>query len=640
MTNITDGKISDPSLIVPALPAPRKEPLHPPTRHRGDGAAFWAGYFFSIKTLLLEAWARRWTAAFLTVSVLLSVFIIHGTEFNNVNNFRDQSIQVPIIYSYADSSLYPKDFLLDARQGYVTWLYPILGWLSRVFPLAGMMILLYIVTVFLTIGAVYTLAENLFPRRQVGFFAVMLWMAFFPNPGGDFTHSPFVTHTTLAIGIELWALVLIVRRQHTAAGMLIGFGANINAMISFFMGMAWLFSLLDEAPRLWVRKLVRGGAVMVVTASPILLWRLSLPFVEGSTDQFVEIIRARLWYAVFPFSVSPGLWFGFWGMFVLWVYSFRYGKPAAHRQMLAIISGIGALCIVGLVFTEFIPLEFMIEMQTIRSSWLINLIILLYIAHMLSALLHRGQWLSTVMAFIIIGGFILARWIMELFPLAQPVPYPFYVDLDTAWNRENPILTAALLMALLLAVMGVFWRLTQTHISPSDAAYRRRASVWFGAVVVGFGLPALIPSNIPQDQHQTTLAWEETLVWIEGHTPQDALFVTPPTLDGFRNLAKRSQVGDWKDGTVGIFSNGWAVDWYARMVDMGFDAEAFAFNDMTQERLCLVAQKYEADYVVVFQADNIQGEPIYQNDRFEVIPIEQLTCPAQTDPPSVVPWLG
>lgn len=152
-------------------------------------------------------------------------------------------------------------------------------------------------------------------------------------------------------------------------------------------------------------------------------------------------------------------------------------------------------------------------------------------------------------------------------------------------------------------------------------------AVWMSFAVIGFAIPGFLPSHIPSEQRITTQNWEEALIWIEQHTPVDATFVTPPTLDGFRVQAKRAQIGDWKDGTVGIFYNGWAIEWYERMLALGFDPETFTFEQMTQERLCAVAERYTADYVVVFSRGAIRGTAIFENEQFQVIPVDQLECP-------------
>ncbi|NDJ86421.1 MAG: hypothetical protein GYB66_11075 [Chloroflexi bacterium] len=572
--------------------------------------------------------AEPWLVAiFLILMTLLVAFGAQGFEHGSVNNFSDQSIQLPIIYSYADPALFTDDFLIAARDSYVTFFYPAIGFGSRFVSLELLMLGLYVASVGITVGAIYALAETLFPRRYVGMVAVLLWMAFLPNIGGDFIHSPFVTHSTFAIALALWALVMIFRGQYTGAAVLLGLITNINAMTSFFVTFMWAFAVVTN-PREWSWRLVRIPIIMFIAALPVLWWRFSLPLVEASLDTFVNIVRMRLWYAVFPFSISTILWIGFFGLVLLWLYSFRYGKPQQHNKVLRMILGISILCTIGTVFSEVIPVEFIIELQLIRSGWLINLLITFYIANMIRELLVSRRPREAFSAFLLVALLAAPRIAIEFLPMTHPTPYQLYVDFDTSWAREYGVMYGAALVLLIVLSVWVVWQLIQHKIGPTQPVFTRRVVAWFGFSAVIFALlPGLLETEVPSDQMAQTSAWEETLIWVENNTPKDARFMAPPTMDGFRTIAQRSHIGDWKDGTVGIFNNGWAIEWYDLMLDMGFDEDRFAFETMTPDRLCYVASKYETDYAVVDLSWDITGEPVYQNDQFAVVETDATTCP-------------
>lgn len=568
---------------------------------------------------------RQLIAVFLALNVVVIIVGVQGYSFGRLNNFHDQSIQIPIIYSYADASLFSSDFLLDARDTYVTLFYPVLGFLSRAIPLEALMAGLYVAAVALTVTAIYALATRLFERREVGLVAAVMWMAYFPNPGGDFVHSPFVTHTTFSIAIELWALVLFFRWRYFWAGALIGLATNINAMTGVFVASMCMFALMSQ-PRRWNLKMLWLPVMTGVMALPILIWRFSLPLTEASLEEFVDIIQLRLWYAVFPSEMSPWLWVGFFAVLIFWALSFRYGKPKEHHAVVAMVLGIGSLSLIGTIFAEIIPLEFVIELQLIRSTWLINLVILLYFANMIYAQLTSGDRRQVALAFLLIALFAVPRWVIELQPPSQPTPYPLRIDLDTVWHDQYPLLVG---IVIALALAGMLWsarRWLRDRASQLTNAQTRPLLAWFGVTVVFFTIPAFINSNVPDDQVKVTEDWETTLVWIEQNTAQDAYFYTPPTLDGFRVIAKRSHLGNWKDGTVGIFHNGWAIEWRDRMYQMGFVEDEFAFEPLTQDRLCDLAAYYALDYAVVFNEWEIEGDYVYENDSFAVLPTQSLTC--------------
>lgn len=561
-------------------------------------------------------------ALFLIAAAVFLIVGVQGLEHANPNNFRDQSVQIPVIESYADPGLFQGDFLLEVRASYVTLFYPALGYLSRAVPLEPLMLALYVLASAATLAGVYGLTVTVFHEPLAGLVAALLWMAYLPNPGGDFTHSPFVTHTTFAAAFQVWALVLFFRRRPLAAAVVLGVAANINAMTSFFVAVMWGAALLVD-PRRSLARIARIYGVLLIFALPVLVWRLSLPFSEASLGEFVEIVRLRLWYAVFPFSFSPLLWAGFGAMLVLWRVSWRFGRPGQHRQIVAMVGGIAVLCLVGIVFSELVPVEFIIELQLVRSTWLINLLILVYVAHMITRLLETPQSRRRWIAFALMLPFVLPRLVIEFFPPGQPTPYPLVIDLDTPWVDAHGAAVAAILACTLVVLLGSVWALRRGAVNRGRAAWTLG---WFAASLVGLALPAFVPAMLPAAQQRATGDWRQTLLWIEANTGADAYFVTPPQYDGFRMVARRGYVGDWKDGTVGIFHNGWAIEWYERMLDLGFDPDAFTFAPMTQPQVCEVIARYGASHAVVLREWNIQGEAVYENDTFAVMPVEGIAC--------------
>ncbi len=384
----------------------------------------------------------------------------------------------------------------------------------------------------------------------------------------------------------------------------------------------WGMALLVDPQRSF-KQIVRIYALLLVFALPVLLWRMTLPFTEASLDEFVDIVRLRLWYAVFPFSFSLLLWAGFGAMLVLWRVSWRFGRPAQHRQILAMAGGIALLCAIGIVFAEIIPVEFIIELQLVRSTWLINLLILVYVARMIAHLLDStGAWRRWI-ALALVMAFVLPRLAIEFFPPDQPTPYPLVIDLDTPWIDAHGALVALILAAALVVLLWAVYVLRRGTLAGSRLAWTLG---WFATSLVGLALPAFIPAALPAAQQRATGDWRQALVWIEANTAPDAYFLTPPQYDGFRMVARRGYVGDWKDGTVGIFHNGWAIEWYERMLDLGFDPDAFAFVSMTQAHLCDAATRYGVSHVVTLREWDIRGETAYENSTFAVIPVEGLAC--------------
>jgi hypothetical protein len=573
---------------------------------------------------LARLYAQRWRLIFLLLVTLLVAFIIQeGFEHAQVGQFRDQSVQLPILYSYADHNLFPGDLLLEARVTYVTWLYPVLGFLSRYIPLELLMLALYVSSVGLTISAVYYLAEHFFPGQYAGLIAVLLWTVWLPNPGGDFLRSSFPTHTTTAVGLQLWGLVLALRGRSLWAAALIGFAININAMTGLFLGLTWAFWLLSQREQ-WSWRLLLIPLVAGLFALPTLYWK----FGSGAAVQdipmedFVGIMRTRLWYAIFPFSVNSGLWLSFGMVLAAWFYAARYAPNRTNVQVFCMMQAIVLLVIVGTVFTEFYPVELVIELQLLRSTWVLNLFAMLYFANMIAHLLkgNRAEMYLAIGLTILMAA---PRVILEFVPLPQPTPYLAYVDLNPVQNPSPTWWGMLGLCVLLGGIALAAWRMLPHQ---GDLHLDRRMAAWLMFAGFLFALPLFIDTSIPDEQALTTREWAASLEWVRENTPVDAQFVTPPTMDGFRVGAQRTHFSDWKDGTLLVFNPELAQIWLTRMQELGFDEQSFRFETPTQAQLCHIIQKYEMDYILADLQWGIQGEAVYQNKRFSVIPAEKLVC--------------
>jgi hypothetical protein len=96
----------------------------------------------------------------------------------------------------------------------------------------------------------------------------------------------------------------------------------------------------------------------------------------------------------------------------------------------------------------------------------------------------------------------------------------------------------------------------------------------------------------------------------------DAACFVPPGTRGFRVFAKRTSVGDRKDGAASVFSERYAKTWQARMTALQ-DYENF---DESQWRR--LAVKYQASLIVTRASHSLNFAKLYDNERFSVYRIE------------------
>jgi uncharacterized membrane protein len=98
--------------------------------------------------------------------------------------------------------------------------------------------------------------------------------------------------------------------------------------------------------------------------------------------------------------------------------------------------------------------------------------------------------------------------------------------------------------------------------------------------------------------------------WARTKTPSDALFLAPTTVSGFRMVAERGLVADWRDGTQLYFSAKFGPEWLARLnaVEPGLllspdgsrlVARGRSLETLDDEELLNLAKKYNATYILL-----------------------------------------
>jgi hypothetical protein len=120
--------------------------------------------------------------------------------------------------------------------------------------------------------------------------------------------------------------------------------------------------------------------------------------------------------------------------------------------------------------------------------------------------------------------------------------------------------------------------------------------------------------------------------WLREKSPKDAIYLTPPDLEGARFLGQRAIVVDWK--AVPLIPSE-LLGWYQRVCDVtGREVRSIGdlggYNGLDRERLSLIVSKYHPEYVVLRRepARRFPDLPVvYQNSGYSVLKITD--SPAQ-----------
>ncbi|HWZ87707.1 MAG TPA: DUF6798 domain-containing protein [Polyangiaceae bacterium] len=155
-----------------------------------------------------------------------------------------------------------------------------------------------------------------------------------------------------------------------------------------------------------------------------------------------------------------------------------------------------------------------------------------------------------------------------------------------------------------------------------------------GAVAFYLQAPAKVEEGwrrstlVKDDEGRTNL---DLYRWLRESSPRDAVYLTPPDLDGARFLGQRAIVVDWK--AVPLIPNELLV-WYERLCDVTGrhvqgSGDLAGYQALDAERLSLLVAKYHPDYLVLRRGGERRFASlpvVYQNGGYSVL---KIVPPAQ-----------
>jgi hypothetical protein len=527
----------------------------------------------------------------------------------------DQIISLAYLKHAADPALYANDpFIALGAHRYTFFWYLFvpfqqLGWLEPAM-FAG-----HVLSVYLTFWALWSLSQALFENRLVSVLAVAGMVV--PHLGlGPFVFIEFsLLYRTAVLPFILWALALYVRRRLVPAFALLGVLYNFHVIsVNFALGLV-VFAALGELRQLggWVspRRLALGLGAFAVCAVPVLAWRAS----DGALDLSVR----PAWLALManngtvrtvdlPGPGLTGLLVTASGlaMIVMFLVA-RRGRPQSPQDRTSLHFMAAALLILagGQAAYHWLPLTFIIQLQLVRVSIFVQ----------------------------VLGYLYFARY------LAQPWPHP-------NGRLSRALVTMAfVLLPLSFLVLAV---LALCRLPPAARWWRARASLAAGLTLGGYVLSLAASAAFGYWQPGIRIGaprddWSAAQVWARGHTPKDALFITPPQIgglyeSGWRDFSERGTVVTLTDLEDVAYSPGYLSTWQPRFEavapgalarftgDPAADpaATARAFYSLGGAQLLAAAREYGATYLVVERPHARPWPVAYQNATFVVYDLRSV----------------
>ncbi len=319
------------------------------------------------------------------LALLLLALTAHFVRFGYFYGDGDQDELVPTALALLDGRLFRTDWLVQAVADPVNVRTMFVGTLAAagVFvPMPTAAALLHVVVWLATAAGVFSLAHVLTRDRlgaALGTFAALVLTPTMVLGGNAVIHTGLVPEG-VAWALALPAIVLFLRRRSGYAGVLLGVAAWFHllagGLIALALGLVGLWRAAERAPTYgWRPMLVFGGAFLVAAlpfALPVAIEQMGARAdPAGPSPFFVHAVFRNPHHHLF-FSFDAGRHLRFWPLMAagaggLWWLG-RRGRAHHAAEVVRFWTVTLALCAVGVVFVEVVPVEAVAKLQFFKLT--------------------------------------------------------------------------------------------------------------------------------------------------------------------------------------------------------------------------------------------------------------------------------
>lgn len=571
---------------------------------------------------------------------------------------------IPFILKAADPSLFANDLFVNSQSTFNSYYFVLVGWLSRYMDLGVLFAVLHGLIVYAAGLSFFALSMTLFKEKRAAYLSVFLLLI--PKSAVSLAlagiNIGFPEPSAFVAPFLLLAILLFFKGAYRTASLLCGAMFYFQGMAALIVSVLFCFYFAAR-----IRKLPPGIVAVSVLflALPVLplAWKmLSAGFFEfsapGGVARWLEILRLRSWFHLFPFSWGISDWFNYSGWF-LWAFIvYRYAKPSPKQEMaIDFIKAIFLLCAFSTVFTEFFPVPAVIKLVFWRSTIFFLFLLVIYIGHYLAefqtrstaaallaacsvaaiffglyklivclALLHlaletrAGKYAARLFA----GAGLAGLSVFLLGTLLQPesgLPLLQKLALFTDIGLKNLVIFS-------LLAFSAFSCFRFLEAGRSRSAIAALAFIAFSVVAVG----RLWVEKDAAAEKALNGDWRAAQLWARENTAPGAVFITPAYLEGFRVYSRRSVVMELKDGAPALYSVPFAFKWWERLEDFGYKGGGEdgalgvemkrLYGNYSENDIKNLSGKYKASYFVAETGSRYKFRELYKNGHFSIYSTE------------------
>lgn len=515
-------------------------------------------------------------------------------------------ITIPFIKSLLHSDIYHFDYLISEKRFFYTYFISICGLLIETFKvsLPAVFFIVYFLSLYATITAIFLLSMRLFEKREAAYMASMLLIFSFTTLGQERTVENLLMERTFALPFLLFSFYAFFGKTYNTSAVLAGIAFIFHPLSACYALLilvnCFLYKLLKEKA---IRQFVSGMVLILLVISPLLILKLENPapglsFIHVNSE-WLELLRLRSAHHIFPGTWNHLVMLESLAFITGFLITWKYKPRAEHHAIVRLgFFTVLVLFVVATVFTEIIPVSIVIQFQLFRSFKFIFFFAIIYYANYI---LSAPNTPSGIIMKIVVTLLLLAPYLHENAGVIAGVTLLMFSAvagvslLEKAGGRARRYLMPAQLTMLL--ALGIAGSLHRVHFSIKNS----------------------------QDKE-----WLSVQEWARENTPKDAAFIVPPYLEGFRVESERTLYGEWKDGTQMLFNPSFGHEWMRRMEKLGYKKEEpfrNSFRNLTEHDFEQIAGEMKTEHSKIFavvpaEMKVANASPvIYSNKEFSVFEV-------------------
>jgi len=547
-------------------------------------------------------WLRQIEAATLATLLAVAGTSLIGYRFGDSNH----GITVPILKRLMDPGLYPGDVMVATAESFPTVFYRLLALLlPGPGSIPAAFFFLYVATMAATFAGIYRIGRWA-GGDAAGTLAVLFAVPVRIGMAGEALYRPAFSHSHVASALAIWAMAWFLEGRRFLPLLVLSLGAYNHLLYSLYVLAPMLLVVLWERRAAGTPRTLRLLAAGLLPLLPLLVWAVA----RGTpmTPEWLELLRVRSSHHSFPSAFLSDLPDAA-ALLALGALAASALSFERRRLVALFVLATAVLFVVGTVFTEWMPLKAVLQLQPHRAWRFLMVLLQAVIAAGIVGGYREGGFaravaVATAVLVFVPGLEVLLPVVVAVQAIAgRPAAAPWarlaaaaVLVLVRRWGGRAPnVEFLADLVSHLVAplVMGAAALAVLVAVGRQLGGRPRRL------LAAGAALGALLWMT-PQAYATVRVRWEaggwrEAQDWARRSTPKDAVFLTPPREAGFRVFSERTVVGEWKDGTQQYFDDAFVREWGDRMQALRGDAYA----SLSDRELLDLAARYGASYIVL-----------------------------------------